>query len=53
MECDPIDATIVTLKNELDDGIGIPEHICLLLVCSCHLILEAHGCWSGVFLAQT
>lgn len=52
VERDPIDATVVALEHELDYGVGVPEHVGLVLVGALHLVLEGHGGRRGVFLPQ-
>ena len=52
MESDPVDATVVTLENELDNSIGISKHVGLVLVGARHLVFEGHGGRGGVLLSE-
>lgn len=52
MKSNPIDTPVVSLKYELDHGVGISEHVGLLSVRSSDLIFKRHGGGSRVFLSQ-
>lgn len=52
MECDPVDTTVVALKDELDDSICVAKHVGLILIRACHLVFERHCLWGRVLLPQ-
>lgn len=53
MERNPVHTPVVSLQNELYNGIGVSEHVRLVSIGTGHLILEGHGSRRGVLLAQT
>lgn len=52
VEGNPVHTAVVALENELDNGVGIAEHVGLVGIGASNLVLEGHGRGRGVLLAE-